>query len=205
MCVIARLVQTLLSHIDWAGIYFFVACLHLLWRILATVLYGTLNGKILKKFVCEIIFFQIWISGVMIRKTYMHWYLYFLQTVKNSANFLLVSAIPETSSMTIRLSIEYFSQKPEILSLVTTSLALSLNFSINSASFLLDFAKWNSTLCWKKPVYQLLFGHLLIYFVTHFVWTNLQKHLLTASFCRKYVFPHSALPTTNKFLRKWTS
>ena len=61
----------------------------------------------------------------------MQWYLFFLETVRNSANFLLMSAIPETSSMTIRRSIEVFSLKPELLSLVSISLVLNLNFSIN--------------------------------------------------------------------------
>ena len=132
MSVLARSVKTLLSHIDWAGIYFFVACLQLLWRILAAVLYGTFDGKILKISVSESISFQIWVSGVMIWKTYTQWYLYFLQTVRNSSNVLLVLAMHEKSPMTIRRFIEIFSPKHELLSLVTASLVLSLNFSINS-------------------------------------------------------------------------
>ena len=68
----------------------------------------------------------------------MQWYLFFLETVRNSANFLLVSAIPETSSMTIRRSIEVFSPKLELLSLVSISLVLSLNFSINLRVLLPD-------------------------------------------------------------------
>ena len=65
-------------------------------------------------------------------------YLFFLETVRNSANFLLMSAIPETSSMTIRRSIEVFSLKPELLSLVSISLVLNLNFSINLRVLLPD-------------------------------------------------------------------
>ena len=68
----------------------------------------------------------------------MQWYLFFLETVRNSANFLLMSAIPETSSMTIRRSIEVFSLKPELLSLVSISLVLNLNFSINLRVLLPD-------------------------------------------------------------------
>ena len=77
----------------------------------------------------------------MILKIYTQWYLYFLQTVKNYVNFLQMSAIPEIFSMTIRRSIEIFSPKPELLSLVTTSLVLGLYFSINSVNFSLVFAK----------------------------------------------------------------
>ena len=68
----------------------------------------------------------------------MQWCLFFLETVRNSANFLLMSAIPETSSMTIRRSIEVFSLKPELLSLVSISLVLNLNFSINLRVLLPD-------------------------------------------------------------------
>ena len=68
----------------------------------------------------------------------MQWYLFFLETVRNSANFLLMSAIPEASSMTIRRSIEVFSLKPELLSLVSISLVLNLNFSINLRVLLPD-------------------------------------------------------------------
>ena len=68
----------------------------------------------------------------------MQWYLFFLETVRNSANFLLMSAIPETSSMTIRRSIEVFSLKPGLLSLVSIPLVLNLNFSINLRVLLPD-------------------------------------------------------------------
>ena len=59
------------------------------------------------------------------------WYLYFLQIVKNSTNFLQLSAIPEMLSITIRRSIETLSPKPELFSLFVMSLVLSLNFSIH--------------------------------------------------------------------------
>ena len=103
----------------------------------------------------ENFFSQIWVSEVIIWKIYMQWYLFFLETVRNSANFLLVSAIPETSSMTIRRSIEVFSPKLELLSLVSISLVLSLNFSINLRVFLPDETQLRY---WRKAVFQLLFG-----------------------------------------------
>ena len=43
--------------------------LQLLWRILAMVLFGTVDGKILKILVCDKVFFQIWLSGAIIWKT----------------------------------------------------------------------------------------------------------------------------------------
>ena len=45
--------------------------------------------------------------------------------------FLQLLAIPETSPITIRQSIESFSPKTELFSLFVISLVLSLNFSIN--------------------------------------------------------------------------
>ena len=55
--VLARSLKTLLSHNERAGTSFFVLCLQLLWGILATVLYVTLDGKILKILVCNNFFF----------------------------------------------------------------------------------------------------------------------------------------------------
>ena len=103
----------------------------------------------------ENFFSQIWVSGVIIWKIYMQWYLFFLETVRNSANFLLMSAIPETSSMTIRRSIEVFSLQPELLSLVSISLVLNLNFSINLRVLLPDETQLRY---WSKAAFQLLFG-----------------------------------------------
>ena len=65
----AKSIKSLFIHIERTGTYFVVVGTQLLWSILETVLKGTLNGKILKIFVCEMIFFQISLLGIIMWKT----------------------------------------------------------------------------------------------------------------------------------------
>ena len=90
------------------------------------------------------------------------------------------------------------SPKTELLSLFVISLVLSLNFSINDTSLLGSVAKWNSTLLLKQDCVSALYPSISM-LVTNSILINLSKNLLSPSFWRKYVFPHSVLPTTNIF------
>ena len=51
--LLARSAKTLLSEIEQAGTYIFVVSLQLFGKLLATVLYGTRDGKLLKILVSD--------------------------------------------------------------------------------------------------------------------------------------------------------
>ena len=98
-------------------------------------------GKIVKIFVWDITFCEICLAGAITWKTFTQWHPNFLETVKKFANFLEMSATPETLSITIRQFMFLFSPNKEFTSFSSgISWVLNLNVSINESSSSGSFA-----------------------------------------------------------------